>query len=125
MMPALAILMKMKRFSIILFLASALLAQESQTGAPDINPATQSFHGEASKTVTLPAIPADHAAEYFAAAAAFARIEAVYKQVQASLEAARVKVIADCGPNATPNEGVAGKMVCDVKPEAPKAAPAK
>ncbi len=69
-----------------------------------------------------PAIPDSHAAEYFAAAAAVARIDAAYKQAQAALEAAKSKVIADCGSNATPNEGVAGKMVCDVKPEAPKAA---
>ncbi len=34
-------------------------------------------------------------------------------------------MIADCGKGATPNEGVAGKMTCDPKPEAPKAAPPK
>ncbi len=110
-----------KLLSLILLCSLALAAQEPKPKTP----ANYTEDNRSAVKLPPPTIPAEHSAEYFAAAAAFARIEPLYQAAQKALEAARVKVIADCGPNAMPNEGAAGKMVCEPKPDAAKPAPAK
>ncbi len=109
----------------LILIAFSLSAQEPK---PKTGAATHPIHNETDATNAVklppPAIPADHAAEYFAAESAFNAIAPQYEKAKADLQAASAKVVADCGPGAAPNKGVAGKMVCEMKP-APKPAPAK
>ncbi len=110
----------MKPLTLIL-LCSALLAQEPKPKTP---PANYTEDNRSAVKLPPPAIPADHAAEYFAAESAFNAIAPQYQKAQADLQTASAKVIADCGPVGAPNKGVAGKMVCEPRPEASKSMPA-
>ncbi len=107
----------------LLLIPISLLAQEPK---PKTGAATHPIHNEMDATNAVkqppPAISADHAAEYFAAESAFNALAPQFEKAKADLQAASAKVVADCGPGAVPNKGVAGKMVCEPKPEAAKPA---